>query len=331
MKNKRINLHMDQKRAWIIMLSFALMLTLVGFFVVLSVGRYFSQLSSLLRSDYDYSVIAKDTFPQDDYLKFDAWIGFSASADGQSGINAEILMQADSSQYTKLVDWNADKLSTHGIAITRGVSRQYRIGVGDKLYSKHIVDGIVREYVIEQILPDIRCIRASNEISLTEGIIIMGYDDHYDNKLMHSNIIYTKTPIEELAASTSDMPINIVYRTEEILSVTRKLIPYLLVFLLLSILVTFGLVTVITREVKYNIKRLIVLGFDKQGLDGSYKKLIFMIGLPAVLFAFVFSVAVAFITGVSFAEEIFLLVELAVESVTILITTYVCIKRFWRG
>lgn len=330
MKNKRINLHMDQKRAWIIMLSFALMLTLVGFFVVLSAGRYFSQLSSLLRSDYDYSVITKDTFPQDDYLKFDAWIGFSARADGQLGINAEILMQSDSSQYTKLVDWNADKLSTNGIAITRGVSRQYRIGVGDKLYSKHIVDGIVREYVVEQILPDIRCIRALNGISLTEGIIIMGYDNHYTNKLVHSNIIYTKTPIEELAASTSDLPINIVYRTEEILSVTRKLIPYLLVFLLLSILVTFGLVIVITKEVKYNIQRMIVLGFDKHGLDSSFWIMNFVIGFPTIVFAFVMSVVIALATGFSFAEGIFLLTDLCVESLMILISTHVYIERLWR-
>lgn len=330
MKNKRINLHIDQKRACVIMLSFALMLTFVGFFTLLTVGRDFSQLSSLLKSGYEYSVIANNTFPKDDYLKFDAGIGFSTKTDGQSSINAEILMQSSSSQYTELVDWNAKRLSKYGIAITKGISRQYRINVGDKLYSKHIVDGTIREYVIEQIIPEVLCIRTHNGRSITEGIIIMGYDSDYDNNLMHSNIIYTKTPIEELASSTSEMPTNIVYRTDELLSVTQKLIPYLLIILLLSVSITFGHVTSTTREVKYNIQRMIVLGFDKHGLDSSFRIMNFVIGFPAIVFAFVISVVIALVTGFSFAEGIFLLMELCVESLTILITTHVYIKRLWR-
>ena len=51
MEIKRINLHMDQKRALLIMLSFSMMLILIGLFVVLSVGKDLSKLSSLMRSE----------------------------------------------------------------------------------------------------------------------------------------------------------------------------------------------------------------------------------------------------------------------------------------
>ena len=65
MKNTQLNLHIDQKRAYIIMLSFALMLTFLGVLTVLTLGRDFSHLSSLLRSDYEYSAISKDSAVQD--------------------------------------------------------------------------------------------------------------------------------------------------------------------------------------------------------------------------------------------------------------------------
>ena len=330
MKNTQLNLHIDQKRAYIIMLSFALMLTLLGVLTVLTIGRDFSQLSSLLRSDYEYSALSKDSVVQDNYLIFDAGISFSKSVDDQSSINAEILMQSNSTMYTESVDWNASKLSTYGVAITRGLARQYGINVGDTLCSKHIVDGIVHDYIVEQILPDISCIRVQNERNFTEGIIIMGYDHQYADNLVHLNIIYSKIPIEELTSSISDMPVGILYRTDEILAVAQIVFPYILLYLLLSVLISFGFVTTSAKEVRYNIKRMIVLGFDINSVNTSFRGLINGLAFPSIAVALVISGVMAFTTGISFTEGVYLLAESGVESATVLISTNAVIKQLWR-
>ena len=330
METKRTNLHMDKKRACIIMLSFVLILTLVDVFVTLSVGKDFSQLSSLLRSDYVYSAIINESASQDSYYQFDAGISFSVTADAKSSINAAILMQSKYTQYTESVDWNADTFSKNNVAITGGLARQYGLKVGDRLYSEHIVDGAVYDYVIKQILPDISSIRSKNERSFTDGVIIMGDDEQYIKNISHSSIIYTKMPVEDLASSLSDMPVSIVYRTEEIAAVTRKIIPYLILFLLLSILIFFGLVTIVTREVQYNVKRMIMLGFDKKRMDASFRGLIYGIGFPVIIVAFILSMVVALLSGFSFIEGAFYLVQLGVEIVTVLFARYAYTKRLWR-
>ena len=89
------------------------------------------------------------------------------------------------------------------------------------------------------------------------------------------------------------MPVNIVYRTDEIAVVVRTLTPYLLAFLLLSIMASYGAVYFTNREVRHNMKRLIMLGFDnrivfpKTGYEVMHgpKALDILGGILPVLFA----------------------------------------------
>ena len=74
MENKQINLHMDRKRASLVMLFFALALVFIGVLAILSIGKNLAQISSLLRSDYEYSVTMRDPILQDDYYQFEAGI-----------------------------------------------------------------------------------------------------------------------------------------------------------------------------------------------------------------------------------------------------------------
>lgn len=330
MENRKLNLHMDQKRALFIMLSFSLMLIFVGVITTLSVGKDFSQLSSLLQSDYAYSANINDEVLQDDYYQFDAGISFSTSIEAQTSLNAEVLMQPDNVEYTELVDWNADELDSDAVAVTRGLARSNGLKIGDILYSKHIVDGGINAYKVEQILPDISSITAINEKSFTDGVIIMGYDNRYVNSLNHSNIFFTKTPVEELSSSQLNMPLNIVYRTEEITAVTLKMVPYLLVFLLMSISIIYGLMTVSYREVKYNIKRMIMLGFEKKELDSSFRNMICTIGFSVIIVAFIFTTIAAIISGFSLAEGVYILLLLCVESITVLAAVFAFTRRLWR-
>ena len=330
MENKQINLHMDKKRASLVMLFFALALILIGILAVLSIGKNFAQVSSLLRSDYEYSATMRDSILQDDYYQFEAGISYSISPESQTSLNAEILMQTGDSLYTTSVDWNAGQLSKYGVAISDGLARRYRLKPGDLLYSKHIVDGAMHEYIIEQILPEVSNVKSFARSNFNEGLIIMGYDDQYAENIIHTSRVYTNTPIDQLSSSASDMPVNIVYRTDEIAAVVRTLAPYLLSFLFLSIIVSYGAVYFFNREIRHNMRRLIMLGFDKKNLDSSYNRLIYSMCLPAIAAAFLLSVIAAFISGFSFMEGIYFLIAAVIEAATVFIAVNGCRKRLWR-
>ena len=126
------------------------------------------------------------------------------------------------------------------------------------------------------------------------------------------------------------MPVNIVYRTDEIAVVVRTLTPYLLAFLLLSIMASYGAVYFTNREVRHNMKRLIMLGFDKESLDSSYFTRIYSVCLPAIAVAFLLSIIAAFISGFSFMEGIYFLIAAVIEIVTVFIAVNGCRKRLWR-
>ena len=126
------------------------------------------------------------------------------------------------------------------------------------------------------------------------------------------------------------MPVGILYRTDEILAVAQTIFPYILLFLLLSVLFSFGLVTITANEVRYNIKRIITLGFDIDSVNTSFRGLINGLAFPSIAVALAISGVMAFTTGISFTEGVFLLVESGVESATIMISTNAVIKQLWR-
>lgn len=145
MKNNHVNLHMNRKRALIMMLFFALALIIQNIITIVCVDSDCAQLYSLWKSKYNFSAIAQNPILCDDYYDFDAGINFSLSPDADTKLDADILMQPMNSRYTDLVSWNTDNLNTHGIAITEGIARANNLNVKDKVYSKHIVDGVIKE------------------------------------------------------------------------------------------------------------------------------------------------------------------------------------------
>ena len=106
MKN-RISLYAEPRQTAIIssiltLTSFVLMLILM-----LSIDKTAIRLNSLLHSDYDYSVTMQDTVRKDDYYQFNAGIEFTLSADVNTSLNADIVMQSKDSLYTDMVSWNS--------------------------------------------------------------------------------------------------------------------------------------------------------------------------------------------------------------------------------
>lgn len=321
---------MERRRALAIMLFFALLLSVVGIIAVISIETYCAQLSSLLRSDYTFSVNTMNPVLKDDYYQFDAGIAYAVSSDSKTAINAEILMQSINSDYTNLIDWNAEKLDIHEVAITEGIARANGLKVGDTLYSKHIVDGVIYEYAIKQILPEITSSRITGTGEYSRGIIIMGYDERYIENIKHKSIAFTNETLGELTAKTSGTPENIIYRTDEITAVLLRLLPYLLLFCVLSILLVTMLVYMTKRAVKYNFKRLAILGFRKRDIDSAYKGLMYTIGILAIFISTVIVVTASRMFVFSFIEAVVLLVMIFIELAALLVSARLSGRQLWR-
>ena len=330
MKCKKIDLHMDKKRALVLMLFFALAYFCVFLFAVLSIDKESAQLSSLLRSDYEYSAVSAKPILRDDYYRLNAGIGFSTTSDSKTGINAEVLMQSKDSQYTSSVEWNADKLTPSSVAITKGIAKANNLQVGNSIYSKHVVDGTVHEYTIEEILPEVSASKYSEKGAFTAGIIIMGYDQAYIDNITHTTLLYTKEPINEISLRLSETPLDLLYRSDEIAFCFRIALPYWILFILIAILITVLLVILLTRMVSHNYKRLMTLGFDDKELNKSFYRMIFGESITSILMAFFLLIVISNLFIFSSVGLAFLLTILLVEFATLLISASVSKRKLWR-
>ena len=324
----RIALHAEPRKTIITAVSF----TLISFFLILilmlSINKDAIQLNSLLHSDYDYSVTMQDTVRKDDYYQFNAGIEFTLSDDANTSLNADIVMQSKDSLYTDMVSWNAEPLSINGVAVSENVAKSNNLHIGDKLYSKHIVNGEKCEYTIEQFRPEAIRVRATNGTSHSDGIIIMGYDERYIENITHSSIVFTKDSINDW--STIGSPENIVYREDEIMSSLRSIIPYLAVLSVISIVTTIALTVLLTKSVLSNFKRLIMLGFDRKQLNKAYYRLVHFAGIIAIIVSLALSGIVFLFIKLSVVKLLTLLLIAFIEIIILHIASNILNKRLWR-
>ena len=330
MKNKKINLHMERKRALVIMLFFALLFSMIGILAAVIIKTDCAQLSSLLRSKYIYSATVASPVFEDDYYQFDAGISYMLSEDDQTTINAEILMQSENASYTDLVNWNIDELDVYEVAVTEGLAKKNGVRIGDKLYSKHIVDGMVYEYTVEQILPELITARVTKHREYTCGIIIMGYDSQYIDNISHRSIVFTRESIDELASRVSGTPESIVYRSDEVTALMMKLFPYFLLFAFLAVIIAAMLTFIFTKAVQYNFKRLKILGFEKKELDSAYNRLVYSSGLLSIIISAVIVSVFSQLWVFSYVETAILFILTLIELATLFVSTRLSKRQLWR-
>lgn len=312
------------------MLFFTIVFLILCLFAAFTTRKSSSQLSSLLRSNYVYSAITANPVQQNDYYRFEAGICFAMSSDAEKSINAMVLMQPNDAVYTSLVNWNASVLGPNSVAITRGLARSNGLNLGDKIYSKHVVDGTVHRYIIDQILPDIVNYRISSRQSYQDGIIIIGYDSQYVNNISHISIVFTRESVEDLAVLAKGMPESIVYRSDEITTVIKMLLPYWGLFALLSVLFTYIFILLLTEEIKYNFRRLIMLGYKKKDLNQSFYKFLYAVCILPILIAFSLAMFASQIWEFSFVNAILLLSLLLLGILTVSISVKSSNSRMWR-
>lgn len=314
------------------MIVVSLIFTLVSFFLMivllLSINKDTIQLNSLLHSDYDYSLIMQDTVLKDDYYQFNAGIDFALSDDAQTSLNADVIMQSVDSEYTDLIYWNTDVISENDIAISQNIAKANKLNIGDKLYSKHIVNGEICEYNIKQILPETTNVRVTKNSSRNDGIIIMGYDRKYVENISHYCIVFTNDSINHL--SETGYAENIVYREDEIASSIKNIIPYIILTVLISITLSVLFVIILTKYVSCNLRRLIILGFEKKKLNNAYFGLLFRFGIISIFISSALSSIIFEVTGISIIKLLLVMSVSFLELVSLFVASIISNKQLWR-
>lgn len=310
------------------MLSFCLFITFTTFLVLLSIEAYSVQLSSLFRSKYVYSAITSDSIGNDDYYTFSSAISFSLTKDSDRTLNTDVLMQTKEPHYSDALSWNAQNLNINKVAISKNIADKYDLQIGDHLYSKHNVNGVVVEYTIEQILTSVNSARVTG--SLRSGIVIMGYDATYADNLSHETLFYDKDDLNNTGTRASSNLRDIKYRVDELTTLFTIVFPYLLVVLILSIAITVVYVWLFTRDLEGCIKWLIALGSPKKQINSSFYRIVLGNGLIAIAIYILLTFALLLLCNMCEINFLVVLLISIVMTLSLWFSGKVVNTRLWR-
>lgn len=329
-ENYRINLHIGIRRTLLTAVFFATGLIIFNIIFGFATNTYCSQLDALICSNYEYSAVTIHPVEEDGYYFFDAGLYFSDSIEMCSAINSEVVMQSSCSNYSKKLSWNSKPLNMDEIAISKGIARRYNLTIGDKLYSKHIVDGEKIQYSIKQIIPEIVTIRVSEANINTGGVIIMGEDRSYLENISHRFVLFTNSPVDELTKKLGETPTDIIYRNDEKLAVLLGVIPYWITFALLGMGLSAMIILVLSQEIRCSFRRQVILGVRENALNLAYYKfLLYAVVMPFAANVLISLLVIKISLGCSVVMTsicFFSAIELMIQYIIM----HICRLRLWR-
>lgn len=323
----RIALHAEPRKVAVVFLSFTLVSLIISILFLFSINRECIQLNSLLHSDYEYSVKADNPMYKNDYYFFNAGIDFTLSDDSPKSINADIIMQTNNSSYTDDLYWNTSALSVNGVAISNNIAKKYNLNIGDILYSKHIVNDSICDYRIEKIVPEVSNVRTSGN-NTNNGIVIMGYDESYISNISHYSLVFTNVSIAKLSENNSLK--DIVYRDDEILTILKRILPYFMIFAIVSVASVIAFIAIIKKYVSHYYRRLIMLGTNRKHLNFSYYRLTCGLGAISIVVSFALSLIFVFLVCFSPIKLAVNATMTLIESITLLSASSISNKQLWR-
>ena len=280
-----LKIHVHIRHTAILMAVCLISTVILSLLFVMSSGRHWIQLHSLFQSRYEYSAMVEESIGIDDFHVYKAGIVFVIHPDAEYRVNADILMQTAESDYSDQIPWNADPLGSLIIAISKNLADENKLTLGDTLYSKHLSTDLLTEYTIGQIVPAVNAARI-DEIEMTEGIIIMGYDQNYFYNIAHETVIFASKPVAELIEDDKVYPTRILYREDEItMKIKLLLLPIAAVFAL-SISISLFQASFTARLMLQNFKRLLLYGYPRRDLIIAWRKTFLGICLTVAVLSF---------------------------------------------
>lgn len=331
MKALAANLHPSRKSIFACVVAFIAAFLLISLAVSIAVGIDISQLDTLLHSKYEYSAVAHRSALENTYYRYNAGISFTKLADLKIRFNAEILMQTEEGNYSDMIFWNTTKLSGNGVAVSKNIADRHGLKIGDTIFSKHIVDGITRPYIIEKILPVATSARVMENGKHSDGIIVMGYDKQYAANISYSCIIFSNEPIEIAAEGCSEMPTDISYREDEIITVVIRILPYLLALILGAATLVVIATIFLSKTVAGNFKRLVSSGAGFGALNHAYYKTTIGIGMGLVTISVIISAISFGMMGSNLINAVPVLAAVIAESFALIATATISNKHLWRN
>ena len=331
MKAFSVNLHLRRKSILGCIAAFMATFLLISLAVSITVGTDMSQLNTLLHSKYEYSATAQRSTLENTYYQYNAGISFTISEDSKTRFNGEVLMQTEKGNYSDVICWNTTKLTCDGVAVSKNIADHHGLNVGDTIFSKHIVNGVTKAYIIEKILPAVTSARVSGNGKHSDGIIVMGYDEQYAENISYSCIIFTNKPIEVVAEGCSEMPTDILYREDEIITVVMRILPYLLIFVLGAVALVVIAMIFLSKSVAGNFKRLASCGADFDALNHAYYKITIGTGMGLVIISVIIAAASFGMVGFYPVNVVPVLAAVIAESFALITTATISNKHLWRN
>lgn len=329
MQKTVINLHYEKKRRVTMICIIILLFIIFYISYTIIAKKYFEQMSSLLKSNYKYSAYMVNSENDDAYLVYDAGINFGVKKDYEYSLNVDVVMQTRISKYTKNIYWNSIKLNDNEIAISKIIAKQYNLKTGDKIYSKHIVNNTIQEYIIKEVLPEISNIRIDNQNNYRNGVVIMGYDSLYEENIKHKCLVFTNIPVNDMTVSSVEAPTDIIYRDDEIRFVFLDSLPYIVLFILLVLIVLISYVLLLYQLVIKNAKRYITLGYEKKYINKAISKYLYESIVPVVFVSLLY-VGLLILNKLNDIEIAFYIFVIFVEIVVGIITISYLFRKLWR-
>ena len=159
----------------------------------------------------------------------------------------------------------------------------------------------------------------------------MGYDEEYISNVSHTIIAYVNGSVQDTVQEGVQTPVNITYRSDEIIVVMKELLPYCVLFLFGGIIVAIGFVFFLSKEALANIRRLTILGTDCRRIDYSYRRLLYGSGSIALALALMISITLAIILKCCILSMASLFVLLLVQFLGIHCSLVIAHKDFGRS
>ena len=174
----------------IVTILIASLLSAMSMFLFSGSVRSMAESNNFLKNrNYNYSVVIDKEVESDSYSYYENKISFYANDNLSILLPASVLMRLNC-DYTSndFLYGEISLLKPNEIVITNNLARQYKISVGDSLFSKNPIDNNVNQFAVKVIIPDLySVIGISNDIE--SGVIIKGFDYSFFTEVT-SNFVF---------------------------------------------------------------------------------------------------------------------------------------------
>lgn len=318
---KRLN----YKYYFLVILIYTFFLAVIMIVSSLSLERIYKQLNYYSLDNTKYVIEVNQSVKQNDYLNCSS-VTFYCNEDLNNSLYTENFMIINDTNYQETLPFYLSKpLGEREIAVSYNIAKEYRLTKGSIIYSKNNIINQVLEYKVVEIIPICYGV-LKVDYKLNHGIIIMGYDETYEENVENSYISFCANDPTKLIQENKANLISFINISEQKKPLLNKFIINLII----------GILVIILFTIVYKIihKKLQTSYYEYLAIKGSpIKKIKFIIfldiiipGAISLLIASIISVVVISKVNYYFSGIISLILMM-VASVTLLILSVICSLR----